>query len=214
MCYQSKTDKNTKTFRWCVLYQSQRERKINLAKKCQSTWKDAENEQKKHIMCIAVQRIATVNMLYTCTAGSREEKNERPNDDDDDGDGFLFFLLSTLSAIDMHSVSWTINNIFIFILDNDDIFICVSFSLLIFEHAPHNIISYIHFWLLLFFITFAFYLSLKTNCHSTFSIGWSVLHWLKQCQCAYTAYHTLNHTTLVKRESMMMLFVMYRNAEI
>lgn len=43
-----------------------------------------------------------------------------------------------------HSVSWAINNIFfIFFLDNDDIFIYVSFSLLIFEHTPHNNIVFI-----------------------------------------------------------------------
>lgn len=44
--------------------------------------------------------MATVNMLYTCTAGY---KNEKPNDDDDD-DGEVDgggFLLSTLSAVDM-----------------------------------------------------------------------------------------------------------------
>lgn len=128
--------------------------------------------------------MATVNM-YTCTAGY---KNEKPNDDDDDvGGGGGFFFLSTLSAIDMHSVSWAINNIFIFILDNDDIFIYVSFSLLIFEYTPYNNIR-IHFYffifsfrLLLFFIIFVFIYRWKPTVIRNFRlVGRSVVHWLKQ----------------------------------
>lgn len=87
--------------------------------------------------------MATVNMLYTCTAGY---KNEKPNDDDDD-DGDVDgggFLLSTLSAIDMpFGFLGYQQYFFIFFLDNDDIFIYVSFSLLIFEHTPHNNIVFI-----------------------------------------------------------------------
>lgn len=120
-------------------------------------------------MCIAVNEWQL--LAYTCTAGY---KNEKPNDDDDDG----FFFHSTLTAIDMHLVSWAINSIFIFILDNDDIFIYVSFSLLIFEHiTPYNNIAlnvfFFHFGFCYFSFIFAF-ISLKTNCHSKFSVGRSV----------------------------------------
>lgn len=128
--------------------------------------------------------MATVNMLYTCTAGY---KNEKPNDDDGD-DGGGFFLLSTLSAIDMHSVSWAINSIFIFILVNDDIFIYVSLSLLILEHTPHPHNKIVFIFGFCYFSLHSF-LFIVENQLSFGIFDWlvdrSVLHWLKQYQCAY-----------------------------
>lgn len=96
----------------------------------------------------------------------------------------IFFLFSSLTTM-----------IFLFMYR----FHCWSLNTL------HTIISY-SFLAFAIFHYVRFYLSLKTNCHSAFSIGWSVdrsvLHWLKQCQCAYYTpcwNHTLNHTISVKR---------------
>lgn len=121
--------------------------------------------------------MATVNMLYTCTAGY---KNEKPNDDDDGG-GFFSPHSLPLTCIRFLGLS----TIFLFPFLTAMIFLfmyrfhCWSLNIL------HTIISYSFLAFAIFhYIRFYIY-RWKPTVIRHFSIGWSALHWLKQYQCAY-----------------------------